>query len=1139
MKKTLLTLATLFVGSIATYADGWTVPVPEIVEEPVIAETISDEATFYYLYNVKAGAFYTEGNDYGTRASYSKEDGLKMYMSKFVDDQEEDPVWDGNTLLFNDYSIKKNGWNKAFIDNENAIYVDLGSQPNYYWQIKEVSKGTFRFYGADINPTYNHSADFADCYMGIDLSEQKTLIFPLLWEDNPNAADYCLDWQFVSEEAMEAYKPAYKLYVAAMKLGELLDEAVGYGIDCTAEKAVFDNTSSSLEAIEEASVSVAGKINDYKTNSASPENPSDVTSNYLTNWTFNDSFSPWQTTTGARNNAIATNQCDGTYSYDGFWENWNSTPFKGKMFTNIENISNGVYNVYMAAFTSGGGYAYVYANGNSTEVTTSNMAPYDVFTFVTDGKMELGLKKDTAIGEWMGIDNVRILYYGNTLESYKMLINKIAEREPAFEGDNVYVQKSALAEYKSVLENTLSQPDVESIVSAYPAFVEALKVMKANYDAYQKYIETINEISLALSMENLNGDEAEELSDVLIFYKKEVLQKGELSTEEILAEAARLMQLLADARVSSLAIGDDATKLLINPDFSNKLEGWEHAKNLGNPVSGGTAENPCVERFEENFDFYQEVAKNVPDGIYQLNAAAFYRTSDNDATLKEYQEGTDVIKTFIYLNDRQKAVKNQMSEPLAENIYESGMYTYTDENGTFYIPNSMSNFSVASSRGMYENQMYGIVTDGKLKVGIRSLDGSVAKRWSIWDNFRLVYWGKKTDKVYIVLGEAVEECLDILAGDPTMSEYARIALETALGIAERSLNEEGNVMFDNYVPLMDAKKAAEANIKAYEQLSVKYEELTSAAETYQNTASPEAIDNAGTVIGEIEDMIANLTATTDEVNEMVEKAEKATSALMVPAQIPTDDEPVDYTNRINNPTFDNADLSGWSGTSWSRGGIVADGAEQYNKKFDTYQEIKGLPKGTYGVSVQAFYRRGSNDNDYALYNSADRRSADNVVLYAVGENGKEQTAAIIAPSSVTLNSEQIMEYGLDGNDVCKSVASDVYVPNSMKAADYMFNEMGLYNNHVYVNVGEDGYLKIGLKFVAEATLDTDWTLCDNWVLTAYSRENSKFDPAVGINDAVVAKVVKSNGIFNLAGQKLSAPIKGSINIINGSKVFVK
>ena len=173
-----------------------------------------------------------------------------------------------------------------------------------------------------------------------------------------------------------------------------------------------------------------------------------------------------------------------------------------------------------------------------------------------------------------------------------------------------------------------------------------------------------------------------------------------------------------------------------NGNFDAGTSHW-----IGNGSAGGDMRNPCVEAFNCNFDFHQTLT-GLENGFYKLTVQAFQRPYNNLSAYSNYINNKGKICTWIYMNDVQKEVKNVMAEPV-EQPYTWGA-SYKNKNGT-YTPDAQSSASEAFSMGMYENSLGVEVTDGTLKVGIKSSGSSNASRWSCWDNFRL----EKTETLYV------------------------------------------------------------------------------------------------------------------------------------------------------------------------------------------------------------------------------------------------------------------------------------------------------------------------------------------------------------------------------------------------------
>lgn len=132
------------------------------------------------------------------------------------------------------------------------------------------------------------------------------------------------------------------------------------------------------------------------------------------NQNFDFTKSDWTCTTGAQNQALASNKSGAITGR--FLENWNPGAFTGKIYQRIENVPNGTYELSMAAFAStineGQNNAAVYANGKKTYLTSTDPILYSVKVFVEDNTLEIGLEQYEAVANWVGVDNISLKYFG-------------------------------------------------------------------------------------------------------------------------------------------------------------------------------------------------------------------------------------------------------------------------------------------------------------------------------------------------------------------------------------------------------------------------------------------------------------------------------------------------------------------------------------------------------------------------------------------------------------------------------------------------------------------------------------------------------------------------------------------------------
>lgn len=179
---------------------------------------------------------------------------------------------------------------------------------------------------------------------------------------------------------------------------------------------------------------------------------------------------------------------------------------------------------------------------------------------------------------------------------------------------------------------------------------------------------------------------------------------------------------------------------------------------------------------------------------------------------------------------------------------------------------------------------------------------------------------------------------------------------------------------------------------------------------------------------------------------------------------PTDaNSPFDLTYLIADAGMD-------SGEGWSTSPAINHSCgEFYQKTFDMYQTLSGMPAGTYELRAQAFQRPGSSADSYNAYVAG----TDNVAayLYAGGQSTKVKH---IASEARTIKI---------GTGTESAVGSPVrYIPNDMLATSRYFLRK-LYENSVMVELKSKGSLKVGLRNSSAAS--NYWTIFDNFRLYYY------------------------------------------------------
>lgn len=206
----------------------------------------------------------------------------------------------------------------------------------------------------------------------------------------------------------------------------------------------------------------------------------------------------------------------------------------------------------------------------------------------------------------------------------------------------------------------------------------------------------------------------------------------------------------------------------------------------------------------------------------------------------------------------------------------------------------------------------------------------------------------------------------------------------------------------------------------------------------------------------------------------------------------------DLTFLLQNPDFSEG-ATGWSGTSFTA--ASAGVAEHYNKAFDFYQDLTGLPNGRYRVEVQSFYRAG--DITKALNDHVNGTETINAIFYA---NGEEKPVCSL--------------YDTDAYSV-----SPYDYPDNVRQANEAFNTNDLYHNTIECKV-TDGTLHLGIK--SNRNINADWCCFDNFKLTY-------LDATTGISQVHASGKGDKKAMYGIDGIRLaSKPAKG-IYIQNGKK----
>lgn len=489
-------------------------------------------------------------------------------------------------------------------------------------------------------------------------------------------------------------------------------------------------------------------------------------------------------------------------------------------------------------------------------------------------------------------------------------------------------------------------------------------------------------------------------------------------------------------------------------------------------------------------------------------------------------------------------------ENLPNGIYVVSMAVYSEKlDGYVFANENKKSVAGAAAGNVYEVTTE--VTDGTIKYGFgQEVEGT---NWIAIDNAQLKYFGAGVEAYRYWLNgllasapkfdeatvqtSLVEEYNGVLASVNTAQTKDEILaiIPTYEDVLNRvNLNVAAYEALQNVIKSAD-EMSANSLINTYYgdklgDASSTYSEIvenhTLSTEDVQASAKElqELIDEAQNYIWNVEKFNAELetaagiyaefgstcsVAAADAYNEFVKKEldfSNYTNAdmeallkelyniefnLQVPAEVASDDNPVDYTAKINYPSFDDG-ATGWTNEGWSTcanntgwyGFDTVEGAlgdQNYlnlwtaNAICSVSQTLTDLPNGTYVAKVGAY----ADAPGFQLF------ANDDYVDVEVGQTG---------------NGERGQWYEI-------------------------------------VTIVTDGTLKLGARNTVEAE---NWCMIDNWSLSYCGTDSEKEPTAVA---QVIDTTSSHSSIFTVTGVRSNTLAKG-INVVKMSdgsvrKVFVK
>lgn len=1198
-QKLLLVSAAMMLMASSAFADGWVKPV---VPTPDPVEPSFDGVSVFMLYNPEVQGYLVAGNDWGTRACVALKDSVPAgYVFQFPL-VSEGVVEMLDSCVVKGAGKWMNMFNDGAYNN---TYMDMGNQnpvEKKYWAFTKIEgENAYHIENVNFKNLHNDSVFYLGCATSMERGSTGAISLDLISKDSVAYTK----WYFVEPRAIQAAELVLKAQLATYKLAMQLDADIKAALakypslDVADEQAVFNNTGSTDEDLKAAIESVDTKVKTQDAieaqNTASATNPANLTS-MIENASFDvqEDFHGWSGSgweAGGTRSTCAEryggksifdtwqeikNLPNGVYalSASGFYrvgshENSYSVFKSGdpvqknlKLYAvNITAEGNDTSTVAMPNIYYGiqpntpivnsnqevsvvdGGNTYYVPNTMAAAVAyfeAGYLNNTTVMFEVTEGTIKIGAYKRStyADNDWCIFDNFALTYYGKAESSYQYWLDAYIATLPVY-GEDVYVTASVINAFNEVLAANKTATDAATVKAKIAIIEEAQEAVDANVAAWQAFQNAIAEARKTTGDGDVECPEKDELSDFVDLEVDDLLEAKELTTEELIEKTKWLEDLRNAVIQNGLRPGTSFTSYLTNPAFANGDAGWQ-----GRP----TVNSSCGEKYGSGaFDVYQEV-KGAPVGVYEISMQGFYRQyRDDDAAVTawynvftpegDYKEVRPDTLGYVYMNDNKTAMNcvYDFQTPVGE-LYSGG--TTTDPLGFYQYPNTMASAAEAFAQGAYKVSAFGLVAKSGdvLRLGVKGHLGNTGNCWVIFDNFELTYQGYKAEIIEPELNKAVLGLSNVgLVGADVKAEITAL-----LADAESVDKTDGKAMFNILADAFALNTKVETSAALFVSLKNKL------AEFNQAISQSMAVEATKTEASALYDKVfAEYTTYTDaQATEAIAALDEMITKLAMPDTTDASDErPVPMTSVIKTPSFtdeaNNASTAGWSGTDGC--GTNFSGLEFYNTDFNIYQDIAGLPAGTYSVGVQAFTRDGSTVADSAAYANGEIGIGK---LYAEANETHKEVAL---PHCVSVENNYLNEAPGFGTEYSWTKIEGeetltYFYPNNMQSVQGFFED-GKYTNELFITINEGETLRIGIK--CEDHKSEQWIMMDNFTLTFFGPNSNK--DVTDIETVATALQVVKVERYDLNGQRVNG-VQSGMTIVrttysNGnvvvSKVFNK
>lgn len=805
-----------------------------------------------------------------------------------------------------------------------------------------------------------------------------------------------------------------------------------------------------------------------------------------------------------------------------------------------------------------------------------------VSAIVTGGKLTFGIRdKNHGGGSWTAFRDFKLGYRGNfpavvlaaTLEEAQAWLDERAETLPVsayIELDEAIVEASDYT-YVGDFENE----EVVAVINKFDTIYTSIKNVEALVSQLQSMLTSIENDLLALEYPGLAA--LGEAYEVAVPYAAAAAefevaegQNTEVVLQAVIAALQDAINAYYESQVASPENPADYTHRVGLPNFAytknytipapwvveNVMNGGDVWVGTGQPdaAGDGTTGLSCLNSWSNDFttmDVHQDI-EGLPNGVYTVTARAItqglgqqhtYATSSVGTVVSEEMTivGWDSYEWETLTTEKIVVVDGKLRIGFASVSAGdvNGWYQVTGFKLMYYGEASDADLQAAWESSLARANEYAMLllpgdskgvkdaitaatplaAEGKYIDACQALNPAVIASDSVFNATQKFHEGnfQGIQELASSLDYSVNMYSAQVLGFASITAGQLIAAEDATHVILDPLNEKlgGYLAYATYLVEVENTLATIKGVKEEHKTFLK-----------EQVIAPQ-----------VADLLAELRNAAD-CEDLLAKLQKGMKALEGSTFVNL--AAGDLTDKlVTNPTIDDADATGWAVVKGTGNGPTITG-QHYDGtttnryidswapsglNFTAYQEILGLPDGTYQLTVAA-----RTDGDNAWIFAAPDALASDTAKWAettqwamIKNNGAIYGEIWLADSLAWVAAEGAGEF-------------PYFSANNGDGWGWSYDTINVEVTHHYLAIGiTANHLLTGKEAFTGA-----WMGADDWklVLVEKAAVQSEFNPFDGIENVETVAPVQM-GIYDLFGRRIDTPTATGIYIVNGKKVFIK